>query len=121
MTYAIKMVIYLGNHSELENDLSEHFRRFSDVSVFYRENEKCLYITPKNINKAFDLKELNLQPYIAFGNDKNDIDLFKEALYAYHVGDYHPLREYSDQLLRPEADDIASAIKRLIDYFQDGK
>lgn len=119
MTYAIKMVIYLGNHPELEDDLLEHFRCFSDISASYHENEKCLYITPKGINKAYALKELNLLPYIAFGNDKNDIELFKEALYAYQVGNYHPLQMYSDQLLQPEADDITSAIKRLIDYFHD--
>lgn len=93
MAYAIKMVIYLGGHLELENDLLEHFNAFSDITASYHENEKCLYITPKAINKAYALKPLKLQRYIAFGNDKNDIELFKEALYAYQVGDYQALKE----------------------------
>ncbi|MGV3009757.1 HAD-IIB family hydrolase [Streptococcus thoraltensis] len=121
MTYAIKMVIYLGNHPDLEEDLLVHFERFDDVTVSYHENEKCLYITPKGISKAAALKELDLLPYIAFGNDKNDIELFNEALYAYQVGNYQPLKQYSDQVLEPTAEVVASTIKDLLESFQEPK
>lgn len=63
-----------------------------NLSLDYHEHEKCFYINPAETNKASTVKELCCSDYVAFGNDQNDIQLFKNSLYAVQVGDFSGLR-----------------------------
>lgn len=72
--------------------------------VMYHEGEGILYVNPKDTSKATVTERL-FRDFICFGNDKNDIDLFKKAGHAVMVGDYEPLSAFSSERIeaRPEA------------------
>ncbi|MCW6658989.1 HAD family hydrolase [Aerococcaceae bacterium NML191292] len=113
----IKMVLYLGDHLEMKNDLLAQLAAYSELEVMYHEEEQCLYINPQGVTKASTLVDLFDEDYICFGNDKNDIDMFQHARYAIQIGDYAPLRPYADeQLLIDDAIDerIARKIMALL-------
>ena len=37
--------------------------------------------------------------FVAFGNDQNDISLFKYAIYSVQVGDYPYLKDFADEVI----------------------
>lgn len=116
----IKAVIYMGDHEELVEDLTRDLKRLDCASIFYHELEKCLYVNPLDTTKASTIGQLIGQDYIAFGNDKNDKDLFKQALYAVQVGNYKPLRKYADETILPDqevAQTVAASIRKLSQEF----
>ncbi|URJ60779.1 HAD family hydrolase [Paenibacillus polymyxa] len=60
--------------------------KLSPLGVFIHQhrNEQVLDISPQNIHKWNALQKLGVQPcqFIAFGNDANDIPMFREAHHA---------------------------------------
>nr|WP_276562651.1 HAD-IIB family hydrolase [Bacillus sonorensis] len=62
-----------------------------DVVVHVHANEGVLDVSPRGVDKWSGLQQLGIKlgEYIAFGNDANDIPMFKYALYAVMVG-HHP-------------------------------
>lgn len=59
------------------------------VEIHLHNNEALIDISPKNINKHSGLQKLGINEYIAFGNDANDILMFKYAKESICVGN-HP-------------------------------
>lgn len=71
----VKILILTSNNmDEFEEKLSK-----IDVYVNKHGNENVLDISPSGINKWSALKSLGIKKdtYIAFGNDANDIAMFK--------------------------------------------
>ncbi len=118
LKYPIKMVVYLGNHEDLLADISYRTKEMNLFELIYHENEKCLYLNPSNISKASTIKEVLDKPYIAFGNDKNDINMFKDALYAVQVGRYPYLKMYADDQVDADSQLVAAKILELFQEFQ---
>ena len=55
--------------------------------------------------------------YVAFGNDQNDISLFKNAIYGVQVGDFPYLRDFADEIIPADSSVIAKIIKLLFEKF----
>lgn len=118
---AVKVVMYMGEHEELLADICDDLNALGEVALSYHEDEKCLYILPSDINKATTVIDCVGSDFIAFGNDKNDKELFKAALYAVQIGRYKPLRKYADeQILIQEGVEklILSKIQTLFEQFK---
>ncbi|MFC3928947.1 HAD-IIB family hydrolase [Streptococcus caprae] len=114
LTNPIKLVIYLGDYEELVEDICDDLESLGQLGVSYHAHEKCLYINPYETNKATTVEELIGEDFVTFGNDKNDKQLFKDALYAVQVGDYKPLTKYADeQILLTGSYETAIAAKIL--------
>lgn len=116
----IKVVLYMGDHEELVADLCDDLTALGEIAISYNENEKCLYILPADINKAASVMDHVGADFVVFGNDKNDKELFKAALYAVQIGNYKPLRKYADeQILIQEGTEelILSKIQALFEQF----
>lgn len=65
----------------------EDYLTLMDLELHYHTNENLIDISPLNCDKHNALIKLGIKDYIAFGNDANDINLFRNALYSYCVGD----------------------------------
>ncbi|MGT2929633.1 HAD-IIB family hydrolase [Streptococcus dentasini] len=119
LEHPIKMVIYMGNHEELVADISYQIKSTDKLELFYHEQEKCLYLNPNQVSKASTILEiLDEEPFIAFGNDKNDIEMFKEALYGVQVGSFTYLKTYADDQVEADNQAIADKILELFQAFQ---
>jgi len=72
-----------------------------NVVVHYHGSEQVLDISPTTLNKRTALQSLGIESegYIAFGNDANDIELFKGAQYAVMIGSHKTLRFYADDTI----------------------
>lgn len=113
----VKMVIYLGHHEDLVEDICHDLEKLDSLSVIYHEEEKCLYLNPKGVTKASALTELIGQDFVVFGNDKNDKEMFDVSLYSIQVGHYKPLTPYADEHIEADADSIADKIVSLFEEF----
>lgn len=121
LAHPIKMVIYMGDHEDLVDSLLADVRELACLDFSYHEHEKCLYINPYGVNKATTLMEVLKAPYVAFGNDQNDIEFFKHSLYAVQIGKYAPLVPYADEQLIIKEEQphlIAQKIEELFKLFK---
>ena len=55
--------------------------------------------------------------FVAFGNDQNDISLFKNAIYGVQVGNYPYLQDFADEVIPAINTVIAKKIKQLFEKF----
>ena len=55
--------------------------------------------------------------FVDFGNDQNDISLFKYAIYGVQVGDYPYLKDFADEVIPEINTVIAEKIKLLFEKF----
>ena len=119
LQHPIKLVIYMGNHEQLLDDLQARFTNLPNLSLDYHEHEKCFYINPAETNKASTVKELCGSDYVAFGNDQNDIQLFKNSLYAVQVGDFSGLSDYADERVAFQENLPKAVAARILQKFAD--
>lgn len=75
---------------------------------YHREN--IIDVSPLGIDKTRGLRHLNIDSFIAFGNDANDRCLFEQATYSVCVGD-HVVGELADCVVAKE--DVACKITAL--------
>ncbi|MEK4629389.1 MAG: HAD-IIB family hydrolase [Solibacillus sp.] len=80
------------------------------VTVFEYAEEKILDICSLNLNKVEGLERLGVKEYIAFGNDVNDLLMFKQAIYSVCVGS-HEVGEFATE--RVTTYDVAEKIELL--------
>lgn len=112
--HPIKMVLYMGEHEELLPLLVDELKKVGFANISYHENEKCLYLNPDGITKASTLSQIIGNQFVAFGNDKNDIDMFKLAQYSVQIGDYHLLKDYADE----QVEDTAIIPEKILTLFE---
>ena len=93
----IKVVVYMGDHEDLLDDLLGQLERLELAHLSYHAHEKCLYVNPLDTHKATTVEKLCGENFIAFGNDQNDIELFKTSLYSVQIGDFAGLTSYADE------------------------
>lgn len=117
MTLPIKVVVYTG---DMPQDLFDEFlagaQEIPKLDVVYHEREGKVYINSADVTKATTILEvLDGQDYIAYGNDKNDIDMFKHATYAVQVGNLEYLEDYNNEKVAENqvAENIAKQIEKL--------
>ena len=66
------------------------------VTTFEYTEEKILDICSPNLNKIIGLERLGVTEYIAFGNDVNDLLMFKQAIHSVCVG-MHEVGEHATE------------------------
>jgi Cof subfamily protein (haloacid dehalogenase superfamily) len=79
-------------------DFSEALREIDVVSHSHGE-EQVLDISPKGIHKrhALHIMGITTEGYVAFGNDANDIEMFKGAVHSVMIGSHAGLAAYADE------------------------
>lgn len=113
-----KIVIFLKDNQEIKDEILFELSRNSDVELMYHEKEEAIYINPKNINKANSIKEIITSSFITFGNDKNDIEMFKLAHYSVRIGDYLELGEFSDETIEIDENVDLKISDKIIKLFE---
>lgn len=81
-----------------------------NIEINYHSNENLIDLSPQKCDKYSALKRLGVDDFIAFGNDANDISLFKNAKYSYCVGDSEYGKHASKVINR---DEVALVISKL--------
>ncbi|MBM7641827.1 HAD hydrolase family protein [Streptococcus loxodontisalivarius] len=119
LTQPIKMVIYMGNHLNLLDDIIAELNSFDKCHLSYHELEECLYLNPDQTTKASTILDIIGKNYVAFGNDKNDIEMFEQSLYGVQVGDFAYLEKYSDEKVSANSRAVATKIHDLFKNFQE--
>ena len=119
LKHPIKVVIYMGNHENLVEETLAQFTNDRSLEVFYDDREKCIYLNPAKTHKASTLVEHIGNDVVVFGNDRNDIELFKESLYAVQVGDLPLLTEFADDQIRLVGDYKSAIAAKITQVFVD--
>lgn len=117
LTHPIKMVISIKEHLHHKAYLLEKLSHFSELEIMYHEREHCVYVNPKGVTKASTIVAMFGEDYVCFGNDRNDIEMFRHARYAVQIGDYAPLEPYASVQLCIDDDidmRIANKIEEII-------
>ena len=117
LTDPIKVVIYMGGHEELVDEIIERIEKTDKAHIRYHAHEKCIYLNPADTHKAITVEELCGENFVAFGNDQNDIELFEKALYAVQIGDFPALRPYADDQLVAKQNQPQAVAAKILQVF----
>ncbi|MEB2283001.1 Cof-type HAD-IIB family hydrolase [Lysinibacillus xylanilyticus] len=107
-----KLVLFQPNKEVLE--VLEAF----PVIVTHYKTERAIDISPLGINKVRGLHRLNIQQFIAFGNDSNDQCLFEHAVHSVCVGN-NDVKRYAKENI--EQADVAGKIRALMGKYRVGE
>lgn len=88
------LILSCTDHDQVIEELKK-----LNVNYHIHTSEHTIDISPNNVDKAKAINQLgiNENTYIAFGNDNNDIEMFKNAKYSVMIG--------NNELLLPHASD----------------
>ncbi|CAD5901160.1 HAD-IIB family hydrolase [Carnobacterium maltaromaticum] len=89
-----------------------------NVVYHFHGDENVIDISPQAISKWSALEKIGIKTgeFIAFGNDQNDISMFKEAKIGIQVGTYKNLTPYASETLNGQSQkDIEEAIIEKLD------
>ena len=117
LTDPIKVVIYMGGHEELVDEIIERIEKTDKAHIRYHAHEKCIYLNPADTHKAITVEELCGENFVAFGNDQNDIELFEKALYAVQIGDFPALQPYADDQLVAKQNQPQAVAAKILQVF----
>ncbi|QTD40638.1 HAD-IIB family hydrolase [Sporosarcina sp. Te-1] len=84
------------------------------VTVTHYKTEHAIDISPLGIDKVKGLHMLNIQQFVAFGNDSNDQCLFEHAIYSICVGN-HEVRRYAKENIKRA--DVPEKIRALMQMY----
>ncbi|MBW3113676.1 MULTISPECIES: HAD-IIB family hydrolase [Bacillaceae] len=86
-----------------------------DIVVNTHTNEKVVDLSPANIHKWSALSTFGVseEDFIAFGNDANDVSMFRKAKHAVMVGYHEGLSDYADEHIPFTGDYEEEIIKKL--------
>ena len=59
--------------------------------------------------------------FVAFGNDQNDIELFKTSLYSVQIGDFAGLSPYADETLELKGEPSPAVVAKILQTFAEFK
>ncbi|PFC38098.1 HAD-IIB family hydrolase [Bacillus cereus] len=107
-----KLVIFQPNEEVLEA------LEVSPVTLTHYKTEHAIDISPLGINKVNGLHRLNIQEFIAFGNDSNDQCLFEHAVHSVCVGNNNVKRYAKENIERA---DVAGKIRTLMGKYHVGE
>ncbi|MEK3987521.1 HAD family hydrolase [Paenibacillus sp. FSL K6-3166] len=90
------------------------------VVIYRHGQEDIIDISPKGINKWTGLQQLGveMQRFIAFGNDANDIEMFRHSAYSVCVGEHTELGELATEKVSNEEEQIVRKILELMSGLQ---
>ncbi|WP_040979471.1 HAD-IIB family hydrolase [Oceanobacillus jeddahense] len=85
------------------------------VNITCYKGENAIDISPIGINKVRGLHRLQVQEFIAFGNDSNDQCLFENALHSVCVGE-HEVEQYAS--VSVEKENVATMISSVLRKYE---
>jgi HAD superfamily hydrolase (TIGR01484 family) len=91
-----------------------------DVVIHMHRGEDVIDISPKGIHKLAAMQRLTVD-YVAFGNDANDIQLFKGASRSVMIGHHKELSRYADESISLDGDYEGKIIQRLRELSEEFK
>lgn len=81
--------------------------------LYPREN--CLDLLSQGVNKASALTEIfGAEPYLAFGNDRNDLEMLRQASYSVCVGDSLEVQNVAHKTISENTAEMLALLKELI-------
>jgi hypothetical protein len=85
------------------------------VVIYRHSQEDIIDISPKGVNKWTGLQQLGMetQQFTAFGNDANDIEMFRHSAHSVCVGDHIALSEVATEKVSNEEEQIVTKIVEL--------
>ncbi|KYD05444.1 MULTISPECIES: HAD-IIB family hydrolase [Bacillaceae] len=107
------LILTMNNYDEFLSEL-----KLLDVVIHQHSNEHTIDISPQNIDKANALKTLGITDYVAFGNDSNDISMFKNSIYSVMIGDHKELSYYANEQINMDEDCEKNIIEKLKEIAQ---
>lgn len=112
LTYIVKILVVSCDRFE---ELSQRLRGLN-VTIHYHSSEGMLDITNKNTSKMEALRRFGIRQgeFTCFGNDMNDISMFKEAHHSVAIGSFPGLTDIATHCIHAD-DDIE---KRIIEELQ---
>lgn len=89
-----------------------------DLNIHQHSDEQVLDMTAISVDKMKALQQFGIQPreFICFGNDTNDIPMFKEARHAVMIGEHSELSAYAAEKIPVHdelEDELIAAVQRL--------
>ncbi|KTD85739.1 HAD-IIB family hydrolase [Paenibacillus etheri] len=90
------------------------------VVIYRHGQEDIIDISPKGINKWTGLQQLGIEPqqFIAFGNDANDIEMFRHSAHSVCVGEHTELGELATEKVSNEEEQIVRKMRELMSGLQ---
>jgi Cof subfamily protein (haloacid dehalogenase superfamily) len=87
------------------------------VVIYRHGQEDIIDISPVGVNKWTGLQQLGVEPqqYIAFGNDANDIEMFRHSYHSICVGQHEALGELATENVSTEEEQIVRKIIALVE------
>lgn len=107
----VKILLFTSGKTErLAEKLSD-----LNVTVTRHNQEELLDISPKGIDKWSALHSIGVQEgeYIAFGNDANDVTMFKHARHAVMIGYHEQLATFAKTAIDLKADGEQKIVEQL--------
>lgn len=95
------------------SDKTVSWLKSMNVSTTEHTDEKIIDISALGCNKAASLRELHIEPFVAFGNDANDVAMFTDSIRSYCVGESEYGRYATDIISR---DSVARMILAQLDF-----
>lgn len=77
------------------------------IEITHYKSENAIDISPMGINKVHGLRKLQIDEFIAFGNDSNDRCMFENAVYSVCIGE-NEVKEYAS--LNISKEEVAETI-----------
>lgn len=115
LTLIVKIVVLQSKDFEL---LSAKLAEWP-VVISTHGNEQILDISPVGIDKWSGLQKLGIAAggYVAFGNDANDIPMFRQACYSVCVGEHADLQALATESVASEEEAVVSKLDEMIDRY----
>ena len=109
----VKVVILYSNHKV---QLLEELQKLPIVTYIHGD-EGIIDISPKGVDKWVGLQQIGVEPqqYIAFGNDANDVSMFKHAHRSICVGEHDRLLQMATDKVSSVEDQVVKKIMNLLE------
>lgn len=116
ITDSIK-TIFVNLNDHLQNHLMELITEKTELSAIGLSGEGTVDITASGINKFSTLAKLNIDQYIAFGNDRNDLEMLNNATYSVWIDSKPNLKDLGNRyniVCEPKPQAVADLITSFI-------
>lgn len=120
----VKIILLDINNPHLYAELEETIASLNLHVTKHQDATTSIDLAPGGVHKVSALPQAlgacpgeKSDPYIAFGNDMNDVGLLEGAQYAVAVGSHEALLPLADLMVDPHPDAVAAAIRALYDMY----
>ncbi|GEO47476.1 HAD-IIB family hydrolase [Companilactobacillus kimchii] len=109
--------IFVNLDDSLQEKLMTLIREKTTLNAIGLAGEGTVDITSQNINKAYTLDYLQVDKFIAFGNDRNDLEMLGEAQQSVWINSKPSLLNFgkkADVICEADSEKVAQLIKSFV-------